>query len=129
MDIDADHLTIHLDSTCPAAPSIPTDIDVDHSHTRRQDPPVCPADRPRAHLVRKMVDLTGDRPKVDITEITTTDERQVIHYVRSGPTRLGISCGSIDKMWNAWKTSLFFHRQSPPLSAWVDKCIDDTGCL
>jgi hypothetical protein len=32
-------------------------------------------------------------------------------------------------MWTAWKTSPFFHRQSPPLSAWVDKYVDDTGCL
>jgi hypothetical protein len=73
MDIDADHLTIHPDSTCPAAPSIPTDMDVDHSHTRMQDPAVCPAGRPRVHIVRKTVDLTGDRPKADTTEITTPD--------------------------------------------------------
>jgi hypothetical protein len=36
MDIDADHLTSHPDSTCPAAPSIPTDMDVD---------PAIPGDR------------------------------------------------------------------------------------
>jgi hypothetical protein len=81
MDTDADQFTSNPDSTGPAAPSISTDMDVDHSHTRRQDPPVCPADRPRAHIVHNAIDLTGDRPKVDITEITTTDERQVIRYV------------------------------------------------
>jgi hypothetical protein len=32
-------------------------------------------------------------------------------------------------MWTAWKESPLFHRQLPPLSAWVDKYIDGTGCL
>jgi hypothetical protein len=77
------------------------------------------------NCVACLVDMTSDVPAADTTILIPAASGNEMLYVRSGATRLGISRGSIAKMWTAWKASPLSLRQSPPLS---DGYITNKGC-